>query len=425
MYHTEASEALLEQCRRNDVVIPDYGGYCIENVPGTAAGVLDVDVGTSLPDDAVADADLDVSHVVVIVLDGLGWHRFHRDATDHRCFEQVIERGSTTPLTSVLPSSTSAAIPTFHTGTTPAEHGVLGWDVRLPDHDVIVEPFLHEIRDAPDDGATPPVPASAVVQSDPIYPMLESVGIETRVVQPAATLGTAYANATFRGATQLPYDEVADGVSALGTKLEDGDGPSYSYVYVSDLDATSHRFGTSAREYHDALDEVHDAIVRGLIDDLDAKVAEDTLLVLTADHGMRDFAPGPEGCLDVFSIPAVADAVERSRSGAPVFPWGDYRALHLAIEDGERRRACEALEARGVVVFDRETVIEEGFYGQSTSTVLAQRCGDLICTHPDRKLVYPGSEGVVPYVGMHGGPTPQELLVPFAAAKLSRLRGES
>jgi len=46
-------------------VVPDYEGYCFANVPGTVGDVF-------------AGVETDVSHVVVVLLDGLGWYRFHR-----------------------------------------------------------------------------------------------------------------------------------------------------------------------------------------------------------------------------------------------------------------------------------------------------------------------------------------------------------
>jgi len=321
-----AVDARLDRCRHGGVVVPDYEGYCFANVPRTVGDVLDVDVGRSLPEDTLVGVETDVSHVVVVILDGLGWDRFHRDRDDHRFLSRLGERAAVTPLTSVLPSSTASAVTTAHTGATPAEHGVFGWDVRLPDNDVTVEAFLHE--------------------------------------------------------------------------------------------------------YHDALASVTAQLSQALYDDLDGETAAETLLMVTADHGLVDLEPGPAGCIDVLSVEGVADALARGPSGEPVHPWGDHRLLHLAVQRGEQNRVRAALESRGVTVFTREEVRELGLYGPATTSALDrrcgsafdQRCGDLVCTHPDRKLVSPSNRKAVPKIGMHGGPTARETLVPFAAARLSELR---
>jgi predicted AlkP superfamily pyrophosphatase or phosphodiesterase len=396
-------------------VVPDYEGYCFANVPGTVGDVLGVDVGRSLPTDALAGVETDVSHVVVVVLDSLGWHRFHRDAADHRFLSRLVDRAPVTPLTSVLPSSTASAVTTAHTGATPAEHGVFGWDVRLPDHDTVVEAFLHECRD---DEGTPPVSSDELVRASPVYPAFEAASIESRVVQPAETLHTAYADATFRGANQVAYD----GATVLRERLEASASPSYTYFYAGDIDTRSHDYGTDSAAYHDALASVTTGLSRALYDDLDAETAAETLLMVTADHGQIDLESGPAGCIDVLSVEGVADALARGPAGDPVYPWGDHRLLHLAVQDGKRSRARTALASRGVTVFSREQVHELGLYGSATSPAFDRRCGDLVCTHPDRKLISPANEKALPKIGMHGGPTAREMLVPFAAARLSELR---
>lgn len=478
MIGTGAGAALLDRQTREGLVIPDYGGYCFAGVPGAVADVLDVhrDVGPTLPRGVFSGVDTDVSNVVVVLLDGLGWRRWRRDAGDHRFLSRLRDRGRVTPLTTVCPSSTATAITTVHTAATPAEHGVLGWDVRLPAYDTVVGAFPHAVREdvasaraeadesaaevssdggpgaettsdggtgagvsgdgvagtaTSSDGGTaretsgdrtPPLPSSELVAADPIYPALREAGVESRVVQPAGTLGTDYADATFRGATPVPADGPAETAESLRETLESADGPSYTYVYLPQIDATSHAHGTDSGAYLDALATTTRHLSRELYDRLDPDVAAETLLLVTADHGMVDFEPGPAGCLDLRDIDAVEEALARDQAGRPVPPFADPRLTHVDVRDGEREAAVEALESRGVRVFTRETVREMGLYGDDHGPVFERRCGDLVLTHPELKLVHPATAKVRGHVGMHGGPTPGEMLVPFAAAKLSALQ---
>lgn len=433
MLRTGPAAALLDRQTNDGLVIPDYDGYCFANVPGTAAAALGESVGPTLPADALDGVDTDVSHVVVVLLDGLGWRRFRRDGGEHRFLSRLRERARVTPLTSVAPSSTASAITTMHTAAPPADHGVFGWDVRLPNYETVIEVFPHRVRDArqtesgPEsedlsESARPPIPADAVVEADPIYPDLEAAGVDTAVVQPAETLGTEYAAATFRGATQVPYETVADGATLLRDRLAAKNGPSYTYVYASDLDTASHDYGTDSGAYHDALARLTRRFSAALYDDIDAATAPDTLLFVTADHGLVDFEPGPDGCLDLLSVDGITDALARDDAGRPILPWGDYRLLHLAVRDGKRDQAGRALKAHGGTVLTREQVRERGFFGPDAGETFERRCGDLVYTHPDQKLTYPGAQKIVPKIGMHGGPTPEEMVVPFAAARLSDLQ---
>lgn len=423
----DAAAALRDRQTTDGLVVPDYEGFCFANVPGTVGDLFGVDVGPTLPDDALAGVGTDVSHVVVVLLDGLGWRRFHRDKGDHRLLARLDDRAVVTPLTSVAPCSTASAITTVHTAATPADHGVFGWDVRLPDHETTVEVFPHQVRADGEASARaaarrPPVPADEVVAADPIYPDLAAAGVDPAVVQPAETLGSEYAAATFDGASQIPYESFVDGTTALRERLEGVGGRSYTYLYAPDLDSASHDYGTDSGAYHHALARLTRILSETLYDDLAAETAAETLLILTADHGLVDFEPGPEGCLDLLSVDGVADSLARDATGEPIQPWGDYRLLHLAIRDGECERARRALESRGALVLSREQVRERGVFGPETGETFERRCGDLVCTHPDLKLTWPSAEKILPKIGMHGGPTAREMIVPFAAARLSNLQ---
>jgi len=426
---SDAVTALLDRCRHDGLVVPDYEGYCFANVPGTVGDVLDADVGRSLPADTLSGVETDVSHVVVAVLDSLGWHRFHRDASDHRFLRRIRDRGTVTPLTSVASASTAPAITSVHTGVPPAEHGVLGCDVRLSRENTVVRPFSHEVRadvvDSDDTSASaePPVGADEVVAAEPVYPAFEAAGVETTVVQPAGTLGTAYADATVRGATQVPCEGLADGATRLRETVEEAGDRSYTYWYASELDSATHDYGPDSGAYHDALGTLTGRLSRALYDELDPDVAAETLLVVTADHGTIPLGDGPDSWLRVLDVDGVESRLRR-RNRDRVPPAGDPRLCHLAVESGSQDDVVAAFEDCGVSALTRQEVFETGLFGPpgDSRDAVESRCGDVVVTDPDRALVYPEMEKVASFAGIHGGLTAPEQLVPFAAARLSRLQ---
>jgi predicted AlkP superfamily pyrophosphatase or phosphodiesterase len=96
--------------------LPDYGGACITNlVPALIERPEPLPSWLPAP---VAEAD----QVVLLLLDGLGW-------------EQLATRRHLTPtlaamtggaITSVVPTTTAAALTSLTTGLPPGEHGVVG-----------------------------------------------------------------------------------------------------------------------------------------------------------------------------------------------------------------------------------------------------------------------------------------------------------
>lgn len=118
---------------------PDYDGYCLANVPETLLSLLDDRFEHRLPADVLDGVDTDVSQVVVVLLDGLGWDQWRRDVDYAPLLDAFENRGTVAPLTSVYPSETAAAITTFHSGRSPSEHGLLGWFQYVEAYDAILQ----------------------------------------------------------------------------------------------------------------------------------------------------------------------------------------------------------------------------------------------------------------------------------------------
>lgn len=92
--------------------------------------------------------------------------------------------------------------------------------------------------------------------------------------------------------------DIAAVPAALRWVVEGADGPTYVYAYFPQVDQAAHLSGTESEEYHGALEDVLRAIAAGLIEDLGPDTAEETLLILTADHGAVD-TPGETGNVDM------------------------------------------------------------------------------------------------------------------------------
>lgn len=114
---------------------------------------------------------------------------------------------------------------------------------------------------------------------------------------------------------------------------------------------------------------------------------------------MRNSPPGK-----LFRLSASAIPPARSRSSpAPI-----------CLRDGARDGVAAAL---------REHARKRGLFGPDPGPTFDRRCGDLVVYHPEKRIDHGGVD-VADKIEMHGGRTPREMLVPFAAARLSTLRDD-
>src|SRR5690242_8802816 len=129
--------ALLERLRSRGAMPPSYDGRGLVNIPATVLEAF----GARTPQDPPPLADLDpalldgVRQIVVVLADGLGWWQLERFCGDGTMpfIARVRERAGARDhaqllqATTIFPSTTTAALTTMHTATTPQEHGNIAY----------------------------------------------------------------------------------------------------------------------------------------------------------------------------------------------------------------------------------------------------------------------------------------------------------
>ncbi|WP_323677425.1 alkaline phosphatase family protein [Halorubellus sp. PRR65] len=419
MLRDDVEADLRERMQDGPRLYPAYEDYCFGNVPGTLTSALGEPTGTRrLPADVYdgvdgvgVDGDRDVDYVVVFLVDGFGLSQWH-DHREHPVVSGVEESTTVTPLTSVFPSETAAAITTFNTGVYPAEHGVLGWNVYDPELDASFRGLGFDGKAGSSVEEFESADAYAV---DPLYPALAEAGVESRLVAPFPC--------QYAGATGYEYDgaDVSSVVDATEEAVQEANDPSYVYVYLPHVDHEGHASGTQSAPYASVVDETWRAVGDAVAATRAAVDADDDVLVaFVADHGHVD--TDPERNVDLGEYPTVVDGLERYGDGSPVYLSGSPRNVELHVRADARGDVRRVLEDEvGAYVLDGESVLERELFGDGpVASETERRVGDLVALHPTLGTWFGGDveSEELRLDGMHGGLHPDEMLVPFAAGRL-------
>ena len=393
---------------------PAYEDYCFANVTPTAADLLGVDAGRRLPADAVGDVD-GVANVLVVLIDGLRYDRWLE--TDAPLLERARESGRTTPLTTVYPSETAAAMTTYQTGRQPVEHGSLGWEQYFESVGESVEPLKGRTVDGRSLETEVETSGLDSFSGSTIHARLAAAGVGSAVVHPESTLTHPFAPERYDGATRVPYGNPAEGAVEARKTLESAD-HSFVTLYVHHVDSVSHRWGTRTPHYEATMHMLSASLERALRD-LDPGLASETLVLFTADHGHVDTGTEATG-IDLNDRDVVMENLARSPGGDPILPTGGARNVHLHLREGSVERVRDALSDIEALTFTRAEAIDADLFGdREPSDRFRRRCGDLVLVPNETPVWYnPAKFG---HVGQHGGLHPDEMLVPFTAVTLADL----
>jgi hypothetical protein len=376
-------------------VLPAYGRGSLSDVLPAALTAL----GMALPDPlGLADGPLrGVRVVAVLLVDGLGQGLIARAAPVAPVLADLAARPDSLVITAGFPSTTPTSLASLGTGAPPGAHGLVGFTVRVPGTDRVLN-HLDWGAD-PDPLRWQPLPT--------LFERAEAAGVATHVVSRTEFAGTGLSVAAYRGGT---YDGAAD-VDALAARMlslmRDAAGPTLVYGYHPDLDKTGHRCGVDSPQWMAAAADV-DRLLGLLAEGLPPGSA----LLVTADHGQVDVPPGRR-----FDI----DADDRLRVGVRLVA-GEPRVRLVYASPGA---AADVVSAWREVLGDaawvvpREEAIAAGWFGPVTEEH-ARRLGDVVAAcHADYAILATRteSERAARLIAYHGSATAAEMLIPLLVVR--------
>ncbi|MEO6628245.1 MAG: alkaline phosphatase family protein [Aquihabitans sp.] len=356
-------------------MLPDYAGGCISNI---VPALLDggADRLSWLP-----AAALEADQVVLLVLDGLGWHQLQ----DRLALAPTLGQMHGGPITSVAPSTTATALTSIATGLAPGEHGVMGYRVAV-DHEV-----LNVLR-----WTTPLGDARKRIAPRDFQPNSAFCSQHPCIVTKAEFVSSGFSGAHLSDVRFRGYRVPSTLIVELRRALKAGE--PFVYAYYDGIDKVAHEYGLG--EHYDAELQAVDRLVA----DVMAELPRGAALVITADHGQVDV-----GDRIINLHPDVAAHVS-FQSGEGRFRWLHARPGRVdALTEAARQRHGDT-----AWVCTRDQTIDDGWWGEVVTDAARQRLGDValvacapVSYHDD------ADSGPFKLIGRHGSLTAAEMHVPL------------
>lgn len=391
--------------QQHGLVLPDYAGGSIVNV---AASVLE-SFGVKAPNLGLAASRLPADGLrsdggtVLVVLDALG-HAQLTSAIDAGVVPRLAElsqaaHGGLQQLTSIFPSTTTAALNSLATGCTPAQHGVLGHMLWFDELDSVVN--MLTLRPI---GVEEPLDEEWLRRVPTVYRRLAAAGVPSTAITDSSFEGTPFTNLLVEGATFAGYSGLSQIPFQLEQALRTNNGrPAFYSLYWPLIDTLAHSHGPDLPESPSAASRLEMEFIDLMIGKVAALCARHRCtLVIVADHGQTNLDPER----------AILVGKTFGDLPLPHTPAGARRVPFLRGLEADA--ISPAASAGSPLAVSSQEAIDAGWFGTHVSADLAPRVGDVIVLAGEGvQYMYDYGGGTYAQRGSHSGLTPREMLVPL------------
>jgi len=394
-----------------ELVLPRYEDLNIVNIHSLVGEILGVSSlsPSKIPLSLLAEHG-GVSKILIFIADGLGYNRLlsHIEKFDG-VLRRAAERGSLTPITTTFPSTTSTAITSLFTSSTPSEHGIIGYLTYLKTYGLI----LNTLSFSPVYGYAPAegVASELAFGRGPWTNVCRESGVRVSIVHKTAYTG-GLSELLYTREELVTHISTSDMLVAVRRALEQP-GPSLVTAYHAGLDLISHLYGPYSEESETELLLLEHSL-QTLIESIPEAVRREVFLIFLSDHGQARVS-------ELLFLKEKPEVLKHLL----IPPVGDSRATFLFAKQGRAEELRGALERElaGFRVIPSGELAGMGFFGKVVGEErLWERVGDVAVLGRDKRaLFYPYFDSERVRRGSHGGPSEDEMVIPLLSVRLPDL----
>ena len=257
---------------KKDIVMPNYDNCIL----GTITSILKYyNVETKHKSSTKVDEILqqkDYKNVIFLVLDGLGEHILNKISPNGYLKSNQIDC-----VTSVYPSTTTAALTTYYSGKPPYETAWIAWSQYFKEYGRALDMFSHNESYMREPLKKPLIDVfSTIMNYETIFEQIEKASKNVKAYEIEPEYAERRAKRSIR-ANNL--EELIMNIQDLCTM------PNRKFIlaYSDNPDGLLHKYGMESNEVKEFLMDAENKIK-----EMCNKMDSDTVLIISADHGHKD-----------------------------------------------------------------------------------------------------------------------------------------
>ena len=211
-------------------------------------------------------------NVIFLVLDGLGEQLLNQISPNG-----ILSKNKLDCITSIYPSTTTAALTTYYSGCPPYETGWIAWSQYFKEYGRALDMFSHKESYLSEPLKKPLINVyETIMNYETIFEKIENASPNVKAYE----LEPEYAQRRAkRSIKSNNLDELIMNIQDLCTMP----GRKFMFAYSDNPDAVLHKYGTDSEEVKMFIKEAEEKIQK-MVEGFD----ESTILIISADHGHKN-----------------------------------------------------------------------------------------------------------------------------------------
>lgn len=255
----------------NEIVLPNYE-HCILNTITSILKYYNVETKHKSLESLDKVLEKKYRNVILLILDGMGEHILGNISPNGYFVQNKIDC-----LTSVYPSTTTAALTTYYSGKPPFETGWIAWSQYFKEYGRAIDMLPHKESYLKEDisGARMDV-FKNIVNYESVFEKIEKSSPNVKAFEVMPKYSDRRAKRSF----------VADDINEIMENLEtlcELPGDKFIMAYSDKPDGLLHKYGTDSEEARNYVLEAEEKVKA-----LQEKLGDDTVIIISADHGHKN-----------------------------------------------------------------------------------------------------------------------------------------
>ncbi len=342
-------------------------------------------------------------NVVLLILDGIGYRYVKRKGKN-----TVLHDNLHSKITSVYPSSTASAIPTFYTGLAPQQHGVTGWYTLIKELGVVSTILPFQPRFGDKSLSEFDIEIESVLSSESL---MNQISRKCYNVTMDKLKDSQFNSFYERGFEHCSYSSLKGLFQVLEHLLMPQEEKKFIRAYWNGFDTVAHDEGVNSASASRLFFDLDD-LLKKFVENVKGT---DSTLIVTSDHGFIDSEK--ERAIKLEEHPELQKCLS-----LPL--CGDHRTVFCYVHPSRSDRFEEYWEDHLMdfcELHKSEELIEKDYFGLfEANSQLYHRIGDYTLIMKENYVFrdeLKNEEGKF-MVGNHGGTSEDEMYVPLCVLEL-------